>query len=161
MKCPQDKGHNALFMDGDTHYCAGCGRFTKQQDTARHGFWLRRLCTPVGHFNKKLVKGHEMRMLEGIWYCTKCGRRGQELREQCDGLDEGPVYQDPAQGRPGEDIECGQCAEIAQADEQSHGGEDVLRQGPSGGHIFWRSLSVSSKPAPTWARGKLLGKEKK
>ena len=122
-------------MYGDTHYCAGSGRFTQQQDKARHGFWLRRLCTPVGHFNKKLVKGHEMRMLEGIWYCTKCGRRGKELCEKCDGPSGGPVSQDPTQGGPDEDIECGQCAENAQADCESHGGDDVLQQGPFGGQF--------------------------
>ena len=29
LKCPQDKGHVSRHTDGDTGYCAGCGRYTK------------------------------------------------------------------------------------------------------------------------------------
>ena len=90
-----------------------------------------------------------MRMSEGIWYCTKCGRRGKELREQCDGPSDGTESQDPAQGGPGEGIECGQCAESAQADcKQSHSGDDVLQQGPFGGHIVVEGPEQDKQSCP-------------
>ena len=52
MKCPQDKGHKLRFPDGNSEYCAGCGRYTSTVDKARHSFWLRSTCAPVAHFNK-------------------------------------------------------------------------------------------------------------
>jgi len=83
MKFPQDKGHNLRFPDGDTEYCAGCGRYTSTVDKARHSFWLRSRCTPVAHFNKKLLQGHVMRRANGAWYCETCGQTGRELNRPC------------------------------------------------------------------------------
>ena len=131
MKCPQDKGHAALFAHGDTHYCAGCGRFTRQQGNARHSFWIRWMCTPASHFSKKLIKGHEMRMSEGVRFCTKCGRCGKDLCQQCDGANTEPEARDPGQRDPAHEPECGHCLGEANADcELDSSGGVCFHEGP-------------------------------